>query len=88
MVLKLSTPSSSLDPALMLSETVSELVGFNTHLHESIQPQRLVISDSFVVRLYNMIVLFFLPCDAMHSAAIAGMRCPSVCHVRELRQNE
>ena len=34
----------------------------------------------------------FLPCDAMHSAVIAGMRClsvrPSVCHVRELRQNE
>ena len=30
----------------------------------------------------------FLPCDAMHSAAIAGMRCLSVCHVRELRQNE
>ena len=34
----------------------------------------------------------FLPCDAMHSAAIADMRCPSVClsvcHVRELRQNE
>jgi len=29
----------------------------------------------------------------MHSAAIAGMRCPpsvcpSVCHVRELRQND
>ena len=34
----------------------------------------------------------FLPCDAMHSAAIAGMQCPSVClsvcHVRELRQNK
>ena len=22
---------------------------------------------------------YFLPCDAMHSAAIASMRCPSVC---------
>ena len=34
----------------------------------------------------------FLPCDAMHSAAVAGMQCPSVClsvcHVRELRQND
>jgi len=25
------------------------------------------------------VLLPFLPCDAMHSAAIAGMRCPSLC---------
>jgi len=30
-------------------------------------------------RFYDGRWLWFLPCDAMHNAAIAGMRCPSVC---------
>ena len=48
------------------------------------------LADDVLKMLRVMFVCHLLPCDAMHSAAIAVMRCPSVClsvcHVRELRQ--
>jgi len=32
-----------------------------------------------LLALSHAVTCRFLPCDAMHSVAIAGMRCPSVC---------